>query len=76
MGTVLITIALVLLAEGIGLLTYKLLKMDKEIKANTDHFQSLAECFLKLTKSMPNVDVVEDCTTQEHDFDFPSKEGF
>ena len=74
--TVLITIALVLLAEGIGLLTYKLLKMDKEIKANTDHFQSLAECFLKLTKSMPNVDVVEDCTTQEHDFDFPSKEGF
>lgn len=83
METVIITVAAIVLVEAIGFLAYKVFKINKELQetisnlsATTTNLNGLADCVLKLAKSSPNFDVVENSSDKSEDFNFPNSEGF
>jgi len=83
MTTAIITVSVIVLIEAIGFLTYKVLKMNKELQETisnlndtTVNLKGLADCVLKLAKSSPDFDVVESSSDKSEDFNFPNSEGF
>ena len=76
-ATVILSIAVAILAEAVGVLAYTVYKMKKELTKTTSNLDSLAECTLKTLKFIKHtagIEVVEDFDTD--DISFPNNEGF
>lgn len=68
-----LSIAVIILSEAVGVLAYKLYETRKELIQTIDNVDNLADCVLKLAKHTAGVDIVEHDGTE---ITFPNNEGF
>ena len=73
-STVILSIAVVILAEAVGVIAYMVYKMKKELTQTTSNLDNLAKCTLKLAKHTAGIEVVENLDTDG--VSFPNNEGF
>lgn len=72
-ATIILSIAVVILAEAVGVLAYAVYKMRKQLKETISNLDNLADCTLRLAKHTAGVEIVEgDADT----ITFPNDEGF
>lgn len=69
--TVVASIFCIVLVEAVAFLTYKVIKLEKELKELSNNTETLAGCTLELSKHVAGVDVIE-----EDNYSFPNTEGF
>ena len=72
-ATLILSIAVIILSEAVGVLAYALYKVKKELKQTIDNLDNLADCVLKLAKHTAGVEIVEHDGTE---ITFPNNEGF
>lgn len=72
-ATLILSIAVVILAEAVGVLAYAVYKMRKQLKETISNLDNLVDCTLKLAKHTVGVEIVgNDADT----ITFPNDEGF
>lgn len=75
-ATLILSISVIILAEAVGFLAYKLHKVSKELEESENTLDTLAECVLDLSKQIPRVEIVDNPRAKSTDFNFPNNEGF
>lgn len=75
-STIIFAISIVILAEAVGVLAYKVYKLNKELNETADSLDNLAECVLTLSKNTPKVEIIKQSANKATDFKFPNNEGF
>ena len=75
-ATIILSISVLILAEAVGFLAYKLHKVSKELEESENTLDALAECVLNLSKQIPRVEIVGSPKMKSADFNFPNNEGF
>ena len=75
-STIIFAISTVILAEAVGVLAYKVYKLNKELNETEDSLDNLAECVLTLSKNTPKVEIIGNHKSRSTDFNFPNNEGF
>ena len=73
-ATIILSIAVVILAEAVAVLSYTVYKIKKELNRTIVIMDELAGCVLKVAKHIPGIDVVEDI--ENEGITFPNDEGF
>lgn len=75
-STIIFAISIVILAEAVGVLAYKVYKLHKELEETAISVDNLAECVLTLSKNTPKVEIIKPSVNKTTDFRFPNNEGF
>ena len=73
-ATIILSVAVCILAEAIAVLAYLIYKIKKELNEATHNLDTLAKCVLHVAKHSSGIDVVESIDTSE--ITFPNDEGF
>lgn len=73
-ATIILFIAVCILAEVVAVLSYTVYKIKKELNRTIDIMDELAGCVLKVAKHIPGINVVEDI--ENEGISFPNDEGF
>lgn len=73
-ATIILSIAVCILAEAVVVLSYTVYKIKKELNRTIFIMDELAGCVLKVAKHIPGIDVVENIENEE--ITFPNDEGF
>jgi len=73
-ATVILSIAVCILAEAVAVLAYTVYKIKKELHEAITNLDTLAGCVLHVAKHTAGVDVLENIETDK--ISFPSNEGF
>lgn len=81
-STIILSLAVCILFEVVAVLAYAIYKVKKELKEIKQELEetatsvdNLAECVLKLSNSIPRIEIIEPDNIKSTDFTFPNSDG-